>query len=160
MIQSTEESYSYNDIPPELLKAIKLAFNFFDTNGTGKINPKEIKSAMEYLKQDDQNPTVYQLISLLSESEDSDEGITLDEFIKSIYKKLGDNKSNKGIKRLFEMFKDDPNIDSIDLDSLKKISQQLEENLSDEDLEEMMQRISKGQNRINFQQFCNIIMEK
>ena len=42
MIQSTEESYSYNDIPPELLKAIKLAFNFFDTNGTGKINPKEI----------------------------------------------------------------------------------------------------------------------
>ena len=58
------------------------------------------------------------------------------------------------------MFKDDPNTDSIDLDSLKKISQQLEENLSDEDLEEMMQRISKGQNRINFQQFCNIIMEK
>ena len=115
---------------------------------------------MEYLKQDDQNPTVYQLISLLSESEDSDEGITLDEFIKSIYKKLGDSKSNKGIKRLFEMFKDDPNTDSIDLDSLKKISQQLEENLSDEDLEEMMKRISKGSSQLNYEQFYNIVSKE
>ena len=160
MIQSTEESYSYSDIHPELLKTIKQAFNFFDTNGTGKINPKEIKYALEYLKQDEQNPTVYQLISLLNETEDSKEGITLDEFIKSIYKKLGDSKTKNGIKRLFEMFKDDPNNDSIDLDSLKKISTQLGEDLNDEDLEEMMQRISKGTNRINFERFYDIINEK
>ena len=160
MIQSIDDSYSYSDLPPELLKTIKLAFNFFDSNGTGKIIPKEIKAALEHLKQNEENPTVYQLISLLDESEDSDEGITLDQFIKSIYKKLGDSRSKTGIKRLFEMFKEDPNNDTIDLNSLKKISAQLGEDLNDEDLEEMMKRISKGKQQLDFEQFYNIINEQ
>ena len=57
MIQSTEESLS--EISPEIREKIKVAFNIFDTNGTGRINPKEIKAAMEHLGQDAQNPTVY-----------------------------------------------------------------------------------------------------
>ena len=155
MIQSTEESLS--EISPEIREKIKVAFNIFDTNGTGRINPKEIKTAMEHLGQDAQNPTVYQLISLLDESEDSNEGVTLDEFIKAIYQKLGDSKSKNGIKRLFEIFKDDPQADSIDFNALKKISEQLGENIPDEDLEEMMKRISKGGDRLTFEQFYNII---
>ena len=158
MIQSTEESLS--EISPEIIEKIKLAFNVFDTNGTGKINPKEIKAAMEYLGQDAQNPTVYQLISLLDESEDSNEGITLDEFIKAIYQKLGDSKTKKGIKRLFEIFKDDPNSNSIDLKSLKNICAQLGENLDEEDIEDMMKRISKGGNQLTFEQFYDIISKQ
>ena len=158
MIQSTEESLS--EISPEIKEKIKLAFNVFDTNGTGKINPKEIKAAMEYLGQDVHNPTVYQLISLLDESEDSNEGITLDEFIKAIYQKLGDSKTKKGIKRLFEIFKDDPNSNSIDLKSLKNICAQLGENLDEEDIEDMMKRISKGGNQLTFEQFYDIISKQ
>ena len=158
MIQSTEESLS--EISPEIKEKIKLAFNVFDTNGTGKINPKEIKAAMEYLGQDAHNPTVYQLISLLDESEDSNEGITLDEFIKAIYQKLGDSKTKKGIKRLFEIFKDDPNSNSIDLKSLKNICAQLGENLDEEDIEDMMKRISKGGNQLTFEQFYDIISKQ
>ena len=155
MIQSSEESLS--EISPEIREKIKIAFNFFDTNGTGKINPKEIKAAMEHLGQDAQNPTVYQLISLLDESENSNEGITLDEFIKAIYQKLGDSKTKSGIKRLFEIFKDNPQAESIDLQALKKISEQLGENIPDEDIEEMMKRISKGSGQLTFEQFYNII---
>ena len=158
MIQSTEESLS--EISPEIKEKIKLAFNVFDTNGTGKINPKEIKAAMEYLGQDAHNPTVYQLISLLDESEDSNEGITLDEFIKAIYQKLGDSKTKKGIKRLFEIFKDDPNSNSIDLKSLKNICAQWGENLDEEDIEDMMKRISKGGNQLTFEQFYDIISKQ
>ena len=158
MIQSTEESLS--EISPEIKEKIKLAFNVFDTNGTGKINPKEIKAAMEYLGQDAHNPTVYQLISLLDESEDSNEGITLDEFIKAIYQKLGDSKTKKGIKRLFEIFKDDPNSNSIDLKSLKNICAQLGENLDEEDIEDMMKRISKGGNQLTFEQYYDIISKQ
>ena len=158
MIQSTEESLS--EISPEIKEKIKLAFNVFDTNGTGKINPKEIKAALEYLGQDAHNPTVYQLISLLDESEDSNEGITLDEFIKAIYQKLGDSKTKKGIKRLFEIFKDDPNSNSIDLKSLKNICAQLGENLDEEEIEDMMKRISKGGNQLTFEQFYDIISKQ
>ena len=155
MLQLEENSLS--EISPEIREKIKLAFNIFDVNGTGKINPKEIKAALEYLGEDAKNPTVYQLISLLEESDETNEGITLDEFIKAIYQKLGDSKSKSGIRRLFEIFKDDPNSKSIDLRALKNISVQLGENLPEEDIEEMMQRISKGGDHLTFEQFYNII---
>ena len=158
MIQSTESSLP--EISPEILKKIKIAFNTFDTNGTGKINPTEIKKAMESLGESEKNSTVYQLISLLEKSEDTKYEVTFDEFVKAIYQKLGDNKSQTGIKRLFNMFKNGSESNVITFEDLKNISEQLGENISDEDLEEMMDRISKGQGQLTFQQFYNIISEK
>ena len=150
----------FQEVSPEIKEKIKLAFKMFDTNGIGKINPKEIKAAMKHLGHDTKNPTVYQLISLLDESENSNEGITLDQFIKSIYQKLGDNKSEEGIKRLFELFKGDSQSNSIDLNSLKNISKQLGENLAEGDIEEMMKRISKGSSQLNYEQFYNIVSKE
>ena len=150
----------FQEVSPEIKDKIKLAFKMFDTNGTGKINPKEIKAAMKHLGQDKINPTVYQFLSLLEESEDSNEGITFDQFITSIYQKLGDNKTESGIRRLFELFKDDSQANSIDLKSLKKISEQLGENIAEKDIEEMMKRISKGENQLTFEQFYDIISKQ
>ena len=150
----------FQEVSPEIKEKIKLAFKMFDTNGTGKINPKEIKAAMKHLGQDKINPTVYQFLSLLEESEDSNEGITFDQFITSIYQKLGDNKTESGIRRLFELFKDDAQANSIDLNSLKKISKQLGENLAEGDIEEMMKRISKGSSQLNYEQFYNIVSKE
>ena len=141
MIRSPEESFE--EVSPDIKNKIKLAFKTFDTNGTGKINP-----------------TVYQFLSLLEESEDSNEGITFDQFITSIYQKLGDNKTESGIRRLFELFKDDAQANSIDLKSLKKISEQLGENIAEKDIEEMMKRISKGENQLSFEQFYDIISKQ
>ena len=158
MIQSSESSIS--EMPPEILKVIKKAFNILDTNGTGTINPKELKPALESLGENNSNSTVYQLISLLERSEETQEKVTFEEFVKAIYEKLGDSKSNTGIKRLFEMFKKSSGSNAITLSDLKNISQQLGENISDEDLKEMMNRISKGQGQLSFEQFNKIINEK
>ena len=144
MIQSSESSIS--EMPPEIFTVIKNAFNILDTNWTGTINPKELKPA--------------QLISLLERSEETQEKVTFEEFVKAIYEKLGDSKSNTGIKRLFEMFKKSSGSNAITLSDLKNISQQLGENISDEDLKEMMNRISKGQGQLSFEQFNKIINEK
>jgi len=45
----------------EEVDEIKQAFDLFDTNGTGKIDPKELKAAMQSLGFDSKNPTIYQL---------------------------------------------------------------------------------------------------
>ena len=42
---------------------IRQAFDLFDTNGTGKIDPKELKAAMQSLGFDSKNPTIYTLIA-------------------------------------------------------------------------------------------------
>lgn len=157
MIQTSESSIS--SISPEILKKIKLAFNTFDTNCTGKINPKQIRIAMENLGEAEKNPTLYQLFLLLEKSEDMKEEITFDEFIKAIYEKLGDNKSQSGIQRLFEMFKNGSESNNLTLNDLKKMSVQLNENISDEELQDMMNRISEGKGQLSFEQFYKIIKE-
>ena len=42
----------------------------------------------------------------------------------------------------------------------KKAEKRKKENISDEDLKEMMNRISKGQGQLSFEQFKKIINEK
>ena len=157
MIQTSESSIS--SISPEILKKIKLAFNTFDTNCTGKIKPKQIRIVMENLGEAEKNPTLYQLFLLLEKSEDMKEEITFDEFIKAIYEKLGDNKSQSGIQRLFEMFKNGSESNNLTLNDLKKMSVQLNENISDEELQDMMNRISEGKGQLSFEQFYKIIKE-
>ena len=38
---------------------IKEAFNLFDTDGTGTIDPRELKAAMQSLGFENKNPTIY-----------------------------------------------------------------------------------------------------
>ena len=102
---------------------IRQAFDLFDTNGTGKIDPKELKAAMQSLGFDTKNPTIYTLIADLDTPEAAKNGgVNFDDFVGSINNKLGDKESKEGIHRIFELFIDDPNADTITLSSLKKIA--------------------------------------
>ena len=118
---------------------IRQAFDLFDTNGTGKIDPKELKAAMQSLGFDSKNPTIYTLIADLDTPEAAKNGgVNFDDFVGSINNKLGDKESKEGIHRIFELFIDDPNADTITLSSLKKIAQELGENMSAEELKDML----------------------
>ena len=115
----------------EEVDEIKQAFDLFDTNGTGKIDPKELKAAMQSLGFDSKNPTIYQLIADLDTPDaERNGGISFDDFVDAINDKLGDKESKEGIRRIFDLFIDDPNADTITLSSLKKISKELGENMS------------------------------
>ena len=132
-------------LSPEEVDEIKQAFDLFDTNGTGKIDPKELKAAMQSLGFDSKNPTIYQLIADLDTPEaERNGGISFEDFVDAINDKLGDKESKEGIRRIFDLFIDDPNADTITLSSLKKISKELGENMSDEELKDMLERASKN----------------
>ena len=103
---------------------IRQAFDLFDTNGTGKIDPKELKAAMQSNN------------------------------------KLGDKESKEGIHRIFELFIDDPNADTITLSSLKKIAQELGENMSAEELKDMLERASANGTELTFDEFYEIMTKK
>ena len=86
----------------EEVDEIKQAFDLFDTNGTGKIDPKELKAAMQSLGFDSKNPTIYQLIADLDTPDaERNGGITFDDFVDAINDKLGDKESKEGIRRIF-----------------------------------------------------------
>ena len=140
---------------------IRQAFDLFDTNGTGKIDPKELKAAMQSLGFDSKNPTIYTLIADLDTPEASKNGgVNFDDFVGSINNKLGDKESKEGIHRIFELFIDDPNADTITLSSLKKIAQELGENMSAEELKDMLERASANGTELTFDEFYEIMTKK
>ena len=140
---------------------IRQAFDLFDTNGTGKIDPKELKAAMQSLGFDSKNPTIYTLIADLDTPEAAKNGgVNFDDFVGSINNKLGDKESKEGIHRIFELFIDDPNADTITLSSLKKIAQELGENMSAEELKDMLERASKNGVELTFEEFYDIMTKK
>ena len=47
------------------IEEIKEAFNLFDTEGTGKVDPRELKAAMQSLGFDQKNPTIFNMIAEL-----------------------------------------------------------------------------------------------
>ena len=87
-------------------------------------------------------------------------GINFDDFVDAINDKLGDKESKEGIRRIFDLFIDDPNADTITLSSLKKISKELGENMSDEELKDMLERASKNGVELTFEEFYDIMTKK
>ena len=145
----------------EEVDEIRQAFDLFDTNGTGKIDPKELKAAMQSLGFDTKNPTIYTLIADLDTPEAAKNGgVNFDDFVGSINNKLGDKESKEGIHRIFELFIDDPNSDTITLSSLKKIAQELGENMSAEELKDMLERASSNGTELTFDEFYEIMTKK
>ena len=77
-------------------------------------------------------------------------GISYDDFSDAINNKLNDKESKERIRRIFDLFIGDPNADTITLSSLKKISKELGENMSDEELKIMLERASKNGVELTF----------
>ena len=96
-------------------------------------------------KVDEIRQSFYKLIDDLDiPDEERNGGISFDVFLDAINNKLDDKESKEGIRRIFDLFIGDPNADTITLSSLKKISKELGENMSDEELKIMLERASKN----------------
>jgi len=143
------------------VEEIKQAFDLFDTNQTGQIDPKELKSAMQSLGFDTKNPTIFQLIADLDTPENAKRGgVEFDNFVEAINNKLGDKESKEGIERIFNLFIDDPNQNTITLSSLRRIARELGEQMSNEELKDMLERASSNGTELTFEEFYEIMTKK
>ena len=128
----------------------------FDTDGTGKIDPKELKSAMHSLGFEQKNAHVYSMICNL---ESLGREVDFEEFLDAISNKLGNRETKEGIDRIFDLF-DEDKTGGISLKSLKKVAKELGENLSDEELKEMLSRAASDGNEISRDDFYKIMSKK
>ena len=140
---------------------IRQAFDLFDTNQTGKIDPKELKAAMQSLGFDTKNPTIFQMISELDTPESQKAGgINFDTFVEAINNKLGDKETKDGIRRIFNLFIDDPQQETITLASLRRIARELGEQMSNDELKDMLERASSNGTELTFEEFYDIMTKK
>jgi len=140
---------------------ISQAFNLFDTNGNGMIDPNELKAAMLSLGFENKNPTIFALIAGLATPETQKKGgIDFKTFIDAINEKLGDKETKVGIRRIFDLFIDDSNSDSITIASLRRIARELGEQMSNEELKDMLERASSNGQELTFDEFYDIMTKK
>ena len=140
---------------------IRQAFDLFDTNQTGKIDPKELKAAMQSLGFDTKNPTIFQMISELDTPDSQKKGgIDFESFVEAINNKLGDKETKDGIRRIFNLFIDDPQQETITLSSLRRIARELGEQMSNDELKDMLERASSNGTELSFDEFYDIMTKK
>ena len=138
------------------IEEIKEAFNLFDTEGSGKIDPRELKAAMQSLGFEAKNPTIYHMIADL---ENQGSEIEFEDFLDAITSKLGDKESRDGIAKIFDLF-DDDGTHSINLKNLGRVAKELGETMSQEELAEMLERASSNGREITPEDFYNIMVKK
>ena len=111
---------------------IQQAFNLFDKDGSGTIDIQEVKVALRAL---DFEPTKDDMRKIISEYDKDNRGtIDFNSFLILITSKMTEADSKEDIAKAFNLF-DQDNTGKVSFKNLKAISELLEENLTDEELQ-------------------------
>ena len=140
------------------IEEIREAFNLFDTDGSGLIDPKELKAAMQSLGFEAKNQTIFQMISDLDKNKSGT--IDFEEFLDMMTARMSDKDTREDIAKVFRLF-DDDNTGTITLRNLRRVARELGETMTDEELQEMVDRAdSNGDGAVTLDDFFNIMTKK
>lgn len=136
----------------EQKKDLRTAFNIFDKDGTGNIDIKDLKVILRALSFEPQEDEIKKLLSSIKRSDEEDNDkknfnantIDFDEFLLIMSAKLAESEDIEDLKVGFynfcdynlKEFSNDKNY--ITLKSLREVADTLKEDISDEELKEMM----------------------
>jgi Ca2+-binding EF-hand superfamily protein len=152
------KSYERPGLSEEEIEEIREAFNLFDTDGSGTIDPKELKSAMQSLGFEAKNATIYQMIGDIDK--DGSGSIDFEEFLDMMTAKMSDKDSREDILKVFNLF-DDDNSGKISLRNLKRVAKELGETMTEAELMEMIERADLDQDgEINPEEFYSIMTKR
>ena len=136
---------------------IKDAFELFDAND-GKIDAREIKEGMQNIGFDDHNPTVYQVIHELDNPRNKNSGgASFSDFAQSVNYRVPEKESIEDLRKVFNLFLDNPNSNTTTLESIKRVADEVGENIEELELNAMLNKASKAGARLTFDDFVAIM---
>jgi centrin-1 len=152
------KEYERPGLAEDEINEIKEAFDLFDTDGGGSIDPKELKEAMNSLGLETRNQTIYQMISDLDA--DNSGSIEFKEFLDLMTARMSDRDTKEDIKKVFRIF-DENQSGYITKKSLMRVAKELGETMDETELNEMIERAdSDGDGNVTFEDFYNIMTKK
>ena len=150
------KTYERPGLSEEEIEEIREAFNLFDTDGSGAIDYKELKAAMRALGFETKKEEMQRIIEEIDA--DGSGEIEFPEFMQMMTGKMGAVDSYEEIMKLFKKF-DSSGKGYIDVGDVKSIAKQLGENMSEEDLENMIVQAGTD-GKVSEQQFYEILTRK
>merc|ERR1712188_251489 len=137
------------------IQEIREAFDLFDTDGSGTIDAKELKVAMRALGLDAKKDEIRRMINDIDK--DGSGTIDFNEFLNMMTARMGDRDSREEIIKVFRLF-DDDETGNISFKNLKRVAQELGENMTDEELQEMIDEADRdGDGEVNEEEFLRIM---
>ena len=136
---------------------IKDAFELFDAND-GRINAKEIRSAMQNIGFDEMNPGVYEVMTELDNPRNKNlGGATFNDFCQTVNNRIPERETTEDLRKVFNLFLDDPNATTTSLASIKRVADELGENIEEVELNAMLNKASKAGAKLTFDDFVAIM---
>lgn len=145
------------ELTDEQKQEIKEAFDLFDTDKTGTIDYHELKVAMRALGFDVKKQEV---LGLMREYDRDGAGqIEYPDFLEIMTTKIAERDPVEEILKAFKLF-DEDNTGRISLRNLRRVARELGENLSDDELQAMIDEFDKdGDGEINENEFLGIMKQ-
>ncbi|KAH7649065.1 centrin like protein [Cryptosporidium bovis] len=146
-----------NEISEEQKQEIKEAFELFDTEKTGRIDYHELKVAMRALGFDVKKA---QVLELMREYDKSGSGhVEYKDFVEIMTQKILERDPREEILKAFKLF-DDDNTGKISLKNLRRVARELGENITDDELQAMIEEFDKDMDgEINEEEFISIMKQ-
>ena len=136
------------------------AFELFNAND-GKINAREIKEGMQNIGFDDNNPTIYQVIAELDNPRNKNAGgASFSDFCQAVNYRVPEKETTEELRKVFNLFLDDPHSDTTSLESIKRVADEVGENIEELELNAMLNKASKAGARLTFDDFVAIMTGK
>jgi centrin-1 len=155
------KKYERNGLTEDEVLEIKEAFDLFDGDKSGEIDTEELKQALKNLGIDAKNQTLTNMMNDLDK--DKSGKIDFDEFIEMMTAKMSDRDTREDLKKVFDLFlgEDAKDGSKISFKHLKRVAKELNENMSDEELNEMIARADLDKdNAVDFEEFYQIMTKK
>ena len=153
------KNYEKNGLTEDEVLEIREAFDLFDTDHSGEIDVAELKQALMNLGIDTKNQTLQNMLADIDKNGNAN--IDFDEFIDMMTAKMSDKDTREDLEKVFELFIGDDNTDKIDIRHLKRVCKELNENMSDEELNEMIVRADSDRDgKVTFEDFYAIMTKK
>lgn len=143
------------DLSDEQKADIKEAFDLFDTEGTGVIDIKELKVAIRALGFEPKKEEIKKMIADIDK--EGSGKISYADFLQLMTMKMSEKDSNEEILKAFRLF-DDDDTGTISFKNIKRVAKELGENLTDEELREMIDEADlDGDGEVNQEEFLRIM---
>jgi len=144
-----------NKLTDEQKQEIKEAFDLFDTDGLGKIDAKELKVAMRALGFETTKEEIRKII--LDMDREGNGTIEYQDFLDLMTIKMQERDPVEEMRKAFRLFIDDDS-NKISLKHLRRVAKDLGENMTDEELQEMIDEADRdGDGEISEEDFIRIM---
>lgn len=142
----------------ENLEELREAFNLFDTDRRGFIDPRELKAAMRALGFDVKKEQVRRMLA--EAGKDPTSSVAFDDFCEMLATRMSEKGSKEEVMKIFKLF-DDDNTGKISFRNLKRVAQELGESLTDEELQEMIDEADRnGDGLLDFDEFYRVMRKR